>query len=435
MRRYPTMEILTLINEIIKQIRELFNILTSKPNTSIDEIETKIHKVMIEIGRQLTQAIINSHGTGYTHRAVKTPSGEQAIFKGYQNRTIGTLMGKITIKRAYYNKGKAKGSYFPLDESLSIPSERYTYAAQEAIGLFAIEDSFGESAKKLKYLFPITASPSTIRRISQKHGKEITDDEAIKVQEIFSHKRPVPEPRIDTVKRGYTGTDGVMVPTLNGYREMKVAATYDTPIAKDSLANHLHYMSLFAKPEDFGEHLWVMQKEQGIYDGDESIWVSDGAKWEWKQKRYHDPDGKEILDFIHAVEHLSDVATEIYGESTDRSKNWLKRMKKNLRKEGGNKVLNSLNRLSKSHRGEKLKSTIEYYRNNVNRMDYPRYESEWYHITSSTVESACRHVVGDRLKRSGMRWTEDGAQYITSLRLKWKNDEWKSFWSEYRAIN
>jgi hypothetical protein len=278
MRRYPTMEILTLINEIIKQIRELFNILTSKPNITIDEIETKIHKVMIEIGRQLTQVIVNSHSTGYTHRVIKTPSGEQATFKGYQNRTIGTLMGKITKKRAYYNKGKAKGIYFPLDESLSIPKESYTYAAQEAMGLFAIEDSFGESSKKLKYLFPITASPSTIRRISQKHGKEITDDEAIKVQEIFSHKRAVPEPEID-VKRGYTGTDGVMVPTMDGYREMKVAATYDTPIAKDSLANHLHYMAMFAKPEDFGEHLWVMQKEQGIYDGDESIWVSDGAKW------------------------------------------------------------------------------------------------------------------------------------------------------------
>jgi len=76
-------------------------------------------------------------------------------------------------------------------------------------------------------------------------------------------------------------------------------------------------MAMFAKSEDFGEHLWVMQKQHGIYDVEGSIWVSDGAKWEWKQKRYHDPDGKEILDFIHAVEHLSEVSSEIYGGSTD----------------------------------------------------------------------------------------------------------------------
>lgn len=342
-------------------------------------------------------------------------------------------MGKINIKRAYYYKGK--GGYVPLDESLSIPKEKYTYSAQEAIGLFAIEDSFAESAKKLKHLFPLEVSPSSIRRISERYGKEITQDEAIKVEEIFSHKRPIPQPEIHSVKRGYTGADGVMVPTVNGYREMKVATTYDTPRAKDSIANNLHYMAFFAKPEDFGNHLWVMQKLRGIYDGDESIWVCDGARWEWKQKRYHDPSGKEILDFIHAIEHLSEVANEIHGENTTNSSRWLKRMKKRLRKDGGHKVILSLERLLKKHSGDKLKSIIEYYQNNVNRMDYPSYESEGYHITSSTVESACRHVVGDRLKRSGMRWTEEGAQWLTSLRLKWKNDEWSQFWSAYRAFN
>ena len=58
-----------------------------------------------------------------------------------------------------------------------------------------------------------------------------------------------------------------------------------------------------------------MQRQQGIkvymmeWNQSESIWVSDGVKWEkweWKQKHY--PDGKEILDFIHSLEHLSEVA-------------------------------------------------------------------------------------------------------------------------------
>ena len=61
------------------------------------------------------------------------------------------------------------------------------------------------------------------------------------------------------------------------------------------------------------------------------------------------------------------------------------------------------------------------------------YEAGGYHITSSTVESACRHVVGDRLKRSGMRWTIQGAQQITLLRLKWKNGRWNDYWARYRT--
>jgi len=105
---------------------------------------------------------------------------------------------------------------------LSLPQEQYSYAVQEQMGLYAIEDSYEESAKKLRYTFPIDSSGSTVGRISKKHGLEIYQEEMDRVESIFGHKQPPPEPEIDSVKRGYVGTDGVMVPTVNGYREMKV---------------------------------------------------------------------------------------------------------------------------------------------------------------------------------------------------------------------
>jgi len=108
-------------------------------------------------------------------------------------------------------------------------------------------------------------------------------------------------------------------------------------------------------------------------------------------------------------------------------------MRTNLRKSGGKKVLTTLFQSQKQHPSADLSDAITYFQNNAGRMDYPTYESEGYHITSSTVKSACRHVVGDRLKRSGMRWTQEGAQSVTSLRLKWKNDKWNDFWIQYRS--
>ena len=95
-------------------------------------------------------------------------------------------------------------------------------------------------------------------------------------------------------------------------------------------------------------------------------------------------------------------------------------------------MLTTLFQSQKQHPSADLSDAITYFQNNAGRMDYPTYESEGYHITSSTVKSACRHVVGDRLKRSGMRWTQEGAQSVTSLRLKWKNDKWNDFWIQYR---
>ena len=49
-------------------------------------------------------------------------------------------MGKVEIPRAYYHLGK--GGYVLLDESLSLPQEQYSYAVQEQMGLYAIEDSY-----------------------------------------------------------------------------------------------------------------------------------------------------------------------------------------------------------------------------------------------------------------------------------------------------
>lgn len=105
-----------------------------------------------------------------------------------------------------------------MDDSLSVPPEQYSYAVQEQMSLYAIEDSYEESVKKLCYTFPIEASSSTVGRLSGKHGAEIFQEEMNRVEAIFSHRQPPPEPEIESVKRGYTGTDGVMVPTVDGYR-------------------------------------------------------------------------------------------------------------------------------------------------------------------------------------------------------------------------
>jgi len=426
------MIIVTLIGEIVKQILKLFDIFNPHQDASFDEIETQVRAVMLEIGRQLVEAIIRSRGTGYSGKRIKTPSGEKAKYREVRTRTMKTLMGPVEIQRAYYHKGKGKGGYVPLDELLSLPEGRYSYAVQEQMSLYGIEDSYEESAKKLRYTFPIDASGSTVGRISKRHGSEILQEEMERVESIFSHRQPPPEPEIESVERGYTGADGVMVPTVDGYREMKVVTAYNTSYAKEALAENLYYHALFAEPEVLGEHLWVLLKQRGIYDADESIWCGDGAKWIWRQKQLHDPEGKEIVDFIHASEYLKKIANAIHGEDTEQAGKCFGCMKLMLRKCGGELVLSALEEISHTHSLKELTEAITYYQNNHTRMDYPAYEAEGYHITSSTVESACRHVVGDRLKRSGMRWTIQGAQQITLLRLKWKNGRWKDYWARYR---
>ena len=73
----------------------------------------------------------------------------------------------------------------------------------------------------------------------------------------------------------------------------------------------------------------------------------------------------------------------------------------------------------------------EYFSNNVHRMEYPEYQAEGWHIGSGVVESACKTVVGQRLKGAGMRWGEDGAHALCHLRALYRSEkgQWEAFWS------
>ena len=58
-------------------------------------------------------------------------------------------------------------------------------------------------------------------------------------------------------------------------------------------------------------------------------------------------------------------------------------------------------------------------------------------IGSGAVESACKTVVGQRLKLAGMRWGEDGAHAVCHLRALYRSEkgQWEAFWSRDYSPN
>ena len=57
-------------------------------------------------------------------------------------------------------------------------------------------------------------------------------------------------------------------------------------------------------------------------------------------------------------------------------------------------------------------------------MDYAEYRSNGSPIGSGIVESACKQIVTERLKLSGMRWTHAGAAQIMTLRSILLSQTW-----------
>jgi hypothetical protein len=82
---------------------------------------------------------------------------------------------------------------------------------------------------------------------------------------------------------------------------------------------------------------------------------------------------------------------------------------------------------SKSAR-EAHREHTQYFRNHQHRMDYPRYVKNGWQIGSGPIEAACKTVIAERLKCSGIRWGEDGADAVSHLRALWLSEpsQWES---------
>ena len=64
-------------------------------------------------------------------------------------------------------------------------------------------------------------------------------------------------------------------------------------------------------------------------------------------------------------------------------------------------------------------------------MDYPSYVAKGWAIGSGRWRSACKTVIGQRMKGSGMRWGHDGADGVCHLRalLLSEKGQWDAFWA------
>lgn len=140
-----------------------------------------------------------------------------------------------------------------------------------------------------------------------------------------------------------------------------------------------------------------------------------------------------ILDFYHAAEHLAALARALHpgGESAaaEQTRAWSRL----LRDEGGEVLVAAPE--ATDWPGVKGLAAVRaeelgYFRNQVRRMDYPTYEANGWYIGSGAVESACKTVVGQRLKGSGMRWSEDGAHAVCHVRALYRGEhsQWTDFW-------
>ena len=70
-----------------------------------------------------------------------------------------------------------------------------------------------------------------------------------------------------------------------------------------------------------------------------------------------------------------------------------------------------------------LTKAAGYFERNEPRMHYDQYLAAGWPIATGVIEGACRHFIKDRMERSGMRWTRDGAQAMLDVCSEYLNGQ------------
>ena len=159
--------------------------------------------------------------------------------------------------------------------------------------------------------------------------------------------------------------------------------------------------------------------------------VADGTADNWTYLGETLPLGEEVLDFYHALEHLSDALGAAYGEGKPKYQERLATLHDVLRDapRGVDSVIEALCRLRRRYpRRQAIHQAVAYFREHRHRMHDGDLRAQLLPIGSGVVEAACKTLVSQRLKRSGMRWRVPGGQAILTFRALCQSERFERAW-------
>lgn len=398
---------------------------------------TQVEQVVLEqtrrIGARMIELHLSRQRLGYQGSSRACECGQVQRFVGHRSKTIATLLGVVRIRRAYYRCGACGSSSLPYDSRVGLGDGPESVGLAKAATLLGVHEPFAGGARLLDELTGQRLSPSTVERLTERVGAAASAREAEQAARMVEWDTP---PAEASPERLYVAVDGTMVHREDGWREAKCVTCYwDEPDG----ARQARYGVRFEDARQFVGFVWSLACRCGLEQAKEVVLLGDGARWIWDHVGGLLKEATLIVDWYHAAEHLWECGRTLHGEGTEATAAWVTKHKDLLWAGNLTELLRSLRSQLARARGPTrplaLKGLITYVENQGDRLAYDRFRARGLDIGSGRVEAACKHVVGVRMKRNGMRWSPAGAQTTLSLRTVWLNGHWDTFWNQRPLSN
>jgi hypothetical protein len=452
----------------------------ARAGTAVHELEHGLFRGVLALGHQLLGYFFRLLGDGDQGERLTLADGQEfnrleaRSMKRYQS-VFGTFE---LIRRVYGSRAGQRIECVPLDTRLQLPASDCSYLLQDWAQALAVEMPYQPVSALLEKLLQVRIPVSALERMNSTvatsvvpygdaHRPEPTPEgeflvvsadgkgvpirkpaECPPIQTHDSTRGPKPErKKMAILGAVYAGIAYERTP------EQVWQALFAEPCPGDGAANDACFMprprpvnkavraSLTVPAADGGEiparqtlFAWLEEQVQHrdptqhqplvvLMDGQHCLW-SDAAEVFAARPRV------EILDLLHATAKLWDVVHALHPSGGERDAMKLYTL---LLLRGQVEDLcvwfrhhAASTALSASDRA-RIEQVCGYFETHRTRMHYDHYLAAGYPIASGVIEGACRHVVKDRLERSGMHWTIAGAQAMLHLRCVAINDQWQDF--------
>jgi hypothetical protein len=459
----------TLVAEMIGGVLK-----TVQEHLPLHELERQTWARVLAMGHEVLALLFALLGPGDVGETLTLGEGRTLRrLLELHHRPYQSPFGDFDLER--YGYGTREGQEIervPLDERLALPAGKFSYLLQEWDQSEIMEAPFGQASRIVKRILGLTQYVDSLEQMNRQMSEQVEsyhqsqavpppESEAPLLVQTIDHKGvilrhpadrstiadhdPQSEPRKDRKRMAavagvYTVEPYVRTP------EQVLKALFAPPGQRRSeepprpRPQHKRLRACLSHVDSQGDEIDGTAEMFGWMAGETQARNPQGLK-----TLIHITDGEPqlrtgcdvfqahvpmvaILDLLHATPRVWAMSRLFCRDEDSRTAFVKERVHRILRGEvtsvvQGLRSLATRNKF-KGKRRAQVDKVCAYFQNNADRMQYDEYLAKGYPIASGVIEGACRHVVKDRMERTGMGWTVAGAQAMLSLRCLWVGDDW-----------
>lgn len=402
----------------------------------------------LTLAARAVEARINADTSDYVGPSAPCSCGELARYAGRSPLSLISVLGAMTLQRAYYHCVRCNSGFFPRDRALGIEGGSLSPGVLRMVGASAAVVSFRESAELISELAGLEVSIKQVERSAEALGREIASDER-------THSEP--DSALPLPQTLYLGLDGTGVPMRSTElkdrvgkqpdgsaktREVKLCLVWSAEsrnadgIPERDIGSATYTAAIESAaadgpdPSDFARRVEREARRRRFTQAPRQVALGDGALWIWNLVSLLFPDAIQIVDIFHALERVSQAAVAIWGPESQWGEAWAHERREELKEGRLDQLIAAFDaQRTASHEASKV---IGYIEENRQRMQYPSFRAKGLCVSTGLVEAGCKNVIGARLKRSGMHWTVRGANAIAALRCTRLSSRFENFWERRR---